>query len=39
MGTSVVQIEDTYFRWMSLTDDQLRATFDAYDAVSAGGSA
>jgi integrase len=32
MGTSVVQIEDTYARWLKRTDDQLRATFDAYDA-------
>jgi integrase len=32
MGTSVTQIEDTYARWLKRTDDQLRATFDAYDA-------
>lgn len=32
MGTSVVQIEDTYARWLKRTDDQLRAAFDAYDA-------
>jgi integrase len=31
MGTSVVQIEDTYSRWLKRTDDQLRAVFDAYD--------
>ena len=31
MGTSVVQIEDTYARWLKRTDDQLRAAFDAYD--------
>jgi hypothetical protein len=33
MGTSVVQLEDSYARWLKRTDDQLRATFDAYDAV------
>jgi integrase len=32
MGTSVVQLEDTYARWLKRTDDQLRETFDAYDA-------
>jgi len=32
MGTSIVQIEDTYARWLKRTDDQLRAAFDAYDA-------
>lgn len=32
MGTSVVQIEDTYARWLKRTDDALRAAFDAYDA-------
>ena len=31
MGTSVVQIEDTYARWLRRTDDQLRAAFDADD--------
>jgi integrase len=31
MGTSVVQLEDTYARWLKRTDDQLRAVFDAYD--------
>ena len=31
MGTSVVQIEDTYAQWLRRTDDQLRAAFDAYD--------
>ena len=31
MGTSVVQIEDTYARWLKRTEDQLRAAFDAYD--------
>jgi hypothetical protein len=32
MGTSVVQLEDTYARWLKRTDDQIRDTFDAYDA-------
>jgi hypothetical protein len=27
----VVELEDTYFRWLRRTDDQLRAVFDAYD--------
>jgi hypothetical protein len=31
MGTSVVQIEDTYARWLKRTDDRLRAVFDASD--------
>jgi hypothetical protein len=31
MGTSTVQIEDTYARWLKRTDDQLRALFDRYD--------
>ena len=31
MGTSVVQIEDTYARWLKRTDEQLRAAFDAHD--------
>jgi integrase len=31
MGTSIVQIEDTYARWLKRTDDQLRAAFDLYD--------
>src|SRR5262249_35665460 len=35
MGTSVGQLEDTYARWLTRTDDQLRATFDAYDAATA----
>ena len=32
MGTSVTQLEDTYARGLSRTDDKLRAAFDAYDA-------
>ena len=35
MGTSVRELEDTYFRWLTRTDDQLRAAFDAYDAAAA----
>jgi integrase len=33
MGTSVRQIEDTYFRWLSRTDDQVRAALDSYDSM------
>jgi hypothetical protein len=33
MGTSVTQLEDTYARWLTRTDDQLRAAFDAYDSA------
>jgi hypothetical protein len=35
MGTSVVQLEDTYARWLTRTNDRLAATFDAYDAKDA----
>jgi hypothetical protein len=31
MGTSVTQLADTYARWLTRTDDKLRAAFDAYD--------
>jgi integrase len=31
MGTSVRQVEDTYFRWLSRTDQQVREALDAYD--------
>ena len=31
MGTSVTQLEDTYARWLTRTDERLRAAFDAYD--------
>jgi hypothetical protein len=31
MGTSVAQLEDTYARWLTRTDDLLREQFDAYD--------
>jgi integrase len=33
MGTSVVQLEDTYARWLKRTDDHIRIAFDAYDAA------
>jgi integrase len=33
MGTSVAQIEDTYARWLSRTDEQLRGLLDAYDSA------
>jgi integrase len=32
MGTSVRELEDTYFRWMSRTDEQVRTLLDDYDA-------
>jgi len=32
MGTSVRELEDTYFRWLARTDEQLCEAFDAYDA-------
>jgi len=35
MGTSVREIEDTYFRWLRRTDDAFRAALDSYD-LSAG---
>jgi integrase len=35
MGTSVRELEDTYFRWLQRTDEQLRAALDAYDVASA----
>lgn len=31
MGTSIRELEDTYFRWLRRTDDQLRQAFDEYD--------
>jgi integrase len=33
MGTSIRELEDTYFRWLRRADDHLRATLDAYDAA------
>jgi integrase len=35
MGTSVRELEDTYFRWLTRTDDQLRAMLDACDEAAA----
>ena len=32
MGASIRELEDTYFRRLRRSDDQLRAAFDAYDA-------
>ena len=37
MGTSVRELEDTYFRWLKRTDDQLRAAFDVYDEANGHG--
>lgn len=31
MGTSVRELEDTYFRWLRRTDERLLAAFDNYD--------
>jgi hypothetical protein len=31
MGTSIRELEDTHFRWLRRTDDQLRKVFDEYD--------
>jgi hypothetical protein len=33
IGTSIRELEDTYFRWLQRSDDQLLTAFDAYDAV------
>ena len=35
MGTSVGQLEDTYYRWLRSDVDNLRAVLDASDAVNA----
>lgn len=35
MGTSVAQIEDTYARWLTRSDEQLRGLLDEYDRVQA----
>jgi hypothetical protein len=32
------ELEDTYFRWLTRTDDQLRESFDRYDAREAAAS-
>jgi integrase len=31
MGTSIRELEDTYFRWLRRSDDHIRAALDAYD--------
>jgi integrase len=31
MGTSVRELEDTYFRWLTRTDEQVRTLLDEYD--------
>ena len=36
MGTSVRELEDTYFRWMQRTDEQVRGLLDEYDAAAFG---
>ena len=33
MGTSVRELEDTYFRWLDRTDDRVRGVLDAYDTA------
>jgi hypothetical protein len=33
MGTSIRELEDTYHRWLTRTDERLLAAFDAYDAA------
>lgn len=33
MGTSIRELEDTYFRWLRRTDEQLREALDAYDVA------
>ena len=35
MGTSVVQLEDTYASWLKRTDEQMRSIFDEYDDAQA----
>jgi integrase len=37
MGTSTVQLEDTYARWLQRTDDRIRAAFDEYDRQAING--
>ena len=36
MGTSVKEIEDTYFRWLQSADERLVKAFDAFDARAVG---
>ena len=37
MGTSVRELEDTYVRWLTRTDDQVRAALDTYERGSVWG--
>jgi integrase len=37
MGTSVRELEDTYARWLTRTDDQLREAFNVHDVREATG--
>lgn len=37
MGTSVRELEDTYFRWLERTDEQVRTFLDEYDVRAAAG--
>jgi hypothetical protein len=39
MGTSVRELEDTYFRWLDRTDQQVRTFLDDYDSQAAGAGA
>ena len=36
MGTSVRELEGTYFRWLERTDEQVRTVLDDYDAAAFG---
>lgn len=36
MGTSVRELEDTYFRWLERTDEHVRGLLDEYDATAFG---
>jgi integrase len=36
MGTGVRELEETYFRWLSRTDEQVRTLLDEYDVAVAG---
>ena len=36
MGTSVRELDDTYFRWLERTDEQVRTGLDDYDAAAFG---
>lgn len=36
MGTSVRELEDTYFRWLDRTDEQVRTLLNDYDVAASG---